>query len=362
MQKHPRVSLFSNGRRALLAASIALAAAFGGVLPGPAFAQGAAASWNAVTSAAAKEGKVTLYHNLSPDGMEVLAREFRKDVPGIEIQLVRLGSAPLSQRFSTEYSSQRHIADVVVTAVDTSIFEGIAGGWAAAWTPPELAAYPSHVNYKGQNMLFNILSVRDAIVWNKQRVREADAPKEWSDLFDPKWKGKVGMNPPWRSVTQQAIVAYWDKLALGDTAARMKSNEVRFFEGSGGVLQAVIRGDVMVAQMVDLPLNSALADGAPIGFTYPKSGTTVSQISTFVASKAPHPNAARVLTNWLLSVKGQTNLQIHGGIAGTRPGIPRMAHLPPTSAISNVVDGLDLLPPAKQKEIVEHWRKTFGVQ
>jgi hypothetical protein len=39
-----------------------------------------------------------------------------------------------------------------------------------------------------------------------------------------------------------------------------------------------------------------------------------------------------------------------------------MAHLPPTSAISNVVDGLDLLPPAKQKEIVEHWRKTFGVQ
>ncbi len=88
----------------------------------------------------------------------------------------------------------------------------------------------------------------------------------------------------------------------------------------------------------------------------------MSQVSTFVSSKAPRPNAARVLTNWLLSAKGQTNLQIHGGLAGTRPGIPRMAHLPPTSTLSNVVDSLDLTPPTKQKEIVEHWRKTFGVQ
>jgi iron(III) transport system substrate-binding protein len=362
MQCKPRALSSGKGRRALLSASIALAAGLGALLPAASWAQGAAPAWSTVTAAAAKEGKVILYHNLSPDGMEVLAREFRKDVPGVEVELVRLGSAALSQRFSTEYSAQRHIADVVVTTVDPSIFAGIAGGWAAAWTPPELAAYPKEVNYKGQNMLFHVLTVRDAIVWNKQRVREADAPKEWADLFDPKWKGKVGMNPPWRSVTQQAIIAYWDKLALGDTAARMKANDVRFFEGSGGVLQAVIRGDVMVAQMLDLPLNSAIADGAPIGFAYPKSGTTVSQVSTFVSSKAPRPNAARVLTNWLLSVKGQTNLQINGGLAGTRPGIPRMAHLPPTSTLSNVVDSLDLTPPAKQKEIVEHWRKTFGVQ
>ncbi|NDH53804.1 MAG: extracellular solute-binding protein [Betaproteobacteria bacterium] len=362
MQKNLRVPVDGKSRRALLTASMALATAFGGVLPGSAAAQGAAASWPTVTSAAAKEGKVTLYHNLSPGGMEVLGQEFRKEFPAIEVELVRLGSAALSQRFATEYSAQRHIADVVVTTVDPSIFEGLAAGWAAAWAPPELAAYPKQVNYKGQNMLFHVLTVRDAIVWNKQRVRDADAPKEWADLFDSKWKGKVGMNPPWRSVTQQAIIAYWDKLALGDTAARMKANDVRFFEGSGGVLQAVIRGDVMVAQMLDLPLNSAIDDGAPIGFVYPKSGTTVSQVSAFVVSKAPHPNAARVLANWLLSVKGQTNLQIHGGLAGTRPGIPRLAHLPPTSSLSNVVDSLDLTPPAKQKEIVEHWRKTFGVQ
>ncbi len=350
------------GRRKLIAAA-SMTLAMGLLVTGRAEAQGTpAAQWNAITAAAAKESKVTFYHNLNPGGMESLAKEFRRDHPGIDVELVRLGSAALSQRFTSEFAANRNIADVVLTAVDQSIFDGVKAGWAEAWVPPELAAYPKNVNYNNLNMLFNVQTVRDTIVWNKQRVRPADAPKEWADLFDPKWKGKVAMNPPWRSVTQQAIIAYWDKLGLGDTAAKMKANDVRFFEGSGGVLQAVIRGDVMVAQMIDLPLDTAVADGAPIAFTYPKSGTTLSQIYIFVSSKAPRPNAAKVLTNWLLSVKGQTNLQTHGGLPGTRPGIPAMAHLPPTSSLSNVVDSLELTPPAKQKEIVEHWRKTFGIQ
>jgi hypothetical protein len=39
-----------------------------------------------------------------------------------------------------------------------------------------------------------------------------------------------------------------------------------------------------------------------------------------------------------------------------------MSHLPATSSLPNTIDGLELLPPAKQKEIVDHWRTTFGIQ
>ncbi|MEO9121733.1 MAG: extracellular solute-binding protein, partial [Burkholderiaceae bacterium] len=274
----------------------------------------------------------------------------------------RLGSAPLIQRFGTEFTSGRNIADALITFPDQRIFDGMKAGWMAAWVPPELKAFPASVNYENKNMLFNIQTAREAIIWNKQKVKPADAPKEWSDLFDPRWKGKVGMNPPWRSVSIQGVVALWEKLGLGDTAAKLKANNVRFFEGSGGILQAVIRGDIYVSEITDLPVNVALADGAPIGFVYPKSGTSLSEGYIFVAAKAPHPNAGRVFTNWLLTERGQTLLQKFAGLSATRPGIPPLSHLPATSTLSNTVNGLSLTPPEKQKEIVDHWRTVFGVQ
>jgi iron(III) transport system substrate-binding protein len=211
-------------------------------------------------------------------------------------------------------------------------------------------------------MLFNVQTAREAIIYNKQRVKPSEVPQEWADLFDPKWKGRIGMNPPWRSVSIQGIVAYWDKLGLGDTAAKMKDNNVRFFEGSGGILQAVIRGDVHVAEISDLPVNVALADGAPIGVVYPKSGTTLSLGYMFVADKAPNPNAGKVLANWLMTEKGQNFLQEYAGLSVTRKGAPPLSHLPTTASLPNTVDGLELLPPAKQKQIVDHWRTTFGIQ
>ncbi len=321
-----------------------------------------AEQWKTIQDAAKKEGKIVLYHNLNPAGSELLANAFREAYPDIDIEMTRLGSAPLIQRFGTEFTSGRNLADAVITFPDERIFDGIKAGWMTAWTPPELKVYPKKVNYEGKNVLFNIQTARETLVWNTQKVKKGEEPKEWADLADPKWKGKVGMNPPWRSVAIQGIVAYWQKIGLGDMATKLKNNNVRFFEGSGGILQAVIRGDVHVAELTDLPLNTALDDGAPVAFIYPKSGTTLSEGYVFVAKKAPHPNAGKVFANWLLTEKGQTLLQKYAGLSATRPGIPPLSHLPATSELSNTVDGLSLTPPDKQKQIVEHWRTVFGVQ
>ena len=318
--------------------------------------------WPAIEVSGSKEGKVVLYHNITPPGAELLVKEFRKSYPDIDVEATRFASASLIERFSTEFAAQRYLADVVVTVPDERIFKGMAAGWMSAWIPPEIQYYPVQGNYENKNMLFNINTAREALIWNKKKVKPADAPKEWVDLFNPRWKGKVGMNPPWRSVGPQGVIAYWEKLGLGDTAVLLKENNVRFFEGSGGVLQAVIRGDVLLAEVSDLPLNVALADGAPIGVIYPASGTILSQGYVFVAGKAPHVNAGKVFANWLLSEQGQIRLQQFAGLPAARPGIPALSHLPANAELSNAVDGLALTPPAKQKEIVDHWRKVFGIQ
>jgi iron(III) transport system substrate-binding protein len=227
------------------------------------------------------------------------------------------------------------------------------------WTPPEASNFPPKMIQ--DNQLFTLQHAREAIIWNKNRVKDSEAPKEWADLLDPKWKGKIGMNPPWRSVSIQQIVAFLEDKGI-DLAEGLKANDVKFFEGSGGIIQAVIRGDVHVAELTDLPLNPMLEDGAPVGFVYPKSGTTLSSGKAFVAKKAPHPNAAKVFLNWLMSQEGQEALQKHAGLSVTRKGIPPLSNLPATSEIPNTVDGEDILTPERQKKIVNHWRTVFGVR
>lgn len=343
----------SRRRRALrLMAAVAAAVTFAGPV--------AAQSWEETVAAANKEGSITFYNNLQPNGIEPLLAEFNKAYPEIVPEQIRLGSNPLIERFETEFSSGRNLVDVLITFPDERITKGLAQGWMAEWTPPELANFPAEINT--DNKLFTLQYARESIIWNKTRVSDEEAPKEWTDLFDPKWKGKVGMNPPWRSVSIQQIVAFWEDIGIENSAQKFKDNDVLFFEGSGGIIQAVIRGDVWIAELTDLPLNPLLEDGAPVGFVYPASGTTLSANRAFVAAKAPHPNAAKVFLNWLMTEEGQIALQQHCGLSVTRNGVPPLSNLPATSALSNVVNGEDILSSERQGKIVTEWRTVFGIQ
>jgi iron(III) transport system substrate-binding protein len=343
-------------RRAFAGAALAAAA----LAPRRSAAQGADQPWSEVVAAARREGSVVFYNNLQPNGIEPLLQRFHEANPGIRAEYIRLGSNPLIERFQTEFNAGRHLADVMITFPDERVDEGMKRGWMLRWTPPELSHFPSAMNRDG--MGFVLQQARECIIWNRNLVRPNEAPREWADLFDPKWRGRVGMNPPWRSVSVQQIVAFWEDKGFADAAERLKANQVRFFEGSGGIIQAVIRGDVRVAHLTDLPLNPLLEDGAPIGFVYPDSGTTLSSGVAWVAGKAPHPNAAKVLLNWLMTAEGQVALQTHCGLAVTRNGAPPLSKLPATSQLRNAVDGEGLLTPERQQRIVRHWREVFGVR
>lgn len=347
-----------NVTRRTALAGLGAAAAFGAFAP-----RGVSAEedWAEVQAAALREGTLSFYHNLRPQGVEQLLAEFRKANPGIQTEQIRLGSAALIERFASEFNAGRNIADVMLTFPDDTMFAGVdKAGWAAEWTPPELSAFKPAVNHG--NKAFAVHTSRNVIIYNKQRVKSADAPKEWTDLWDPKWKGKVGMDPPWRSIAVQGLIAFFPKIGTADAAQKMKANDVRFFEGSAGVFQAVLRGDVLLATLADLPLEPGLEDGAPIGFVYPKSGTAINDGYVIVSARAPHPNVGKVFVNWLMSAPGQLVLQEQGGLPATRPGVPPLKFIPPTSELSNTINSLTIVNGPEQAKTIEVWRETFGIR
>ena len=319
-----------------------------------------AETWKETEAAARKEGAVVLYHNFQPASAERIVAAFNADYPEIKVGEVRLPSGAFYPRFAAEYAGGKSEADACSAAWDEQLHAWVKQGWMAEWQPPEAAQLPEDSRF-GTHM-WGIQAVREMIIYNTRKVSAAEAPKDWPDLFDAKWKGRIGMNPPWRSVGPQLALAFFEKkLGIKDTAERMKALDVRFFNGSAGVIQATLRGDISVALLTDLPLNAALADGVPLKAVYPKSGVPYHPIVTFVPAKVAHPNAGRVIVNWLMSEKGQIAIQELSGAPGTRRGLKAPAYVPSNAEIP-AVSGGSLLDPDTQKRIVSHWRSVFQVQ
>ena len=319
-----------------------------------------AQTWKEIEAAARKEGAVVLYHNFQPASAERIVAAFNADYPEISVGEVRLPSGAFYPRFATEYTGGKSEADACSASWDERLHAWAKQGWMAEWQPPEAAGLPEDSRFG--NQMWGIQAVREMIIYNTRKVSAGDAPKDWPDLFDIKWKGRVGMNPPWRSTGPQTALAFLEKkFGIKDAAERMKALDVRFFNGSAGVIQATLRGDISVALLTDLPLNAALADAVPLKGVYPPSGVPYLPIVTFVPAKTAHPNAGRVIVNWLMSEKGQTAIQELSGAPGTRRGLKAPAYVPSNGQIPAVA-GASLLDGATQKRIVDHWRSVFQVQ
>jgi iron(III) transport system substrate-binding protein len=318
------------------------------------------ADWPAIEAEARKVGKLTLYHNLPPPGDEGVIAAFEAAYPGIKVETVRLGSAAMMQRFGAETAAGVCRADALMTNYDETENSWIDKGWVLQWAPPEAAVYPPE--FRHRDHFFSTQLYREAIIYNTTRIKPADAPKQYADLFDPKWKGKIGLNPPWRSVTVQGTVAFWEKrLGITGIAQKLKDNDVRFFSGSAGVVQAVVRGDVWIASLIDPAVINALADGAPIAAIYPESGVPAAVANVFVPAKAPSTAAGKLFVNWLLSEKGQTALQDSSGAPVTRPGIKPPKFVPPNSALKITLSP-PLLTPDYQQAMLKEFRTIFNVQ
>jgi len=148
------------------------------------------------------------------------------------------------------------------------------------------------------------------LMWNKNYLQayKLPAPKEWTDLTNPKYYGHLVISAPSRSGTTHLTVevmlqAYgWDKgwgLLLNSGG-----NMGAITERSFGVPEAVVSGQYGIGVVIDFFGLSAIASGQPVDFAYP-SLTSVVPASVAIVKGAPNPDNAKAFVNYLLSDTGQ---------------------------------------------------------
>jgi iron(III) transport system substrate-binding protein len=191
-------------------------------------------------------------------------------------------------------------------------------------------------------------------------VRADEAPKTLQDLLDPKWKGQIGIVSP---VINDYALSYF--LALDHQLGPDKSQ--KFFEalaaqkplffGPNGVpvAQGVKNGQFAIAiaflshvYSVGGGMSGPLAV-APV----PAYSTTGMGISVGVIANAPHPNAARLFVDYLLSSEGPKLLRQFGYVPTFRGAEPPEAFKATTI--------LPAPPPADLDQLRQRLRDIFGL-
>ncbi|UUE28829.1 substrate-binding domain-containing protein (plasmid) [Rhodococcus qingshengii] len=274
-------------------------------------------SWNDVVAAAEREGTVTLYSSQNTTILDSVKSAFHAKYPEITLEYVRGTDADLNPRVEMENKTGKGIADVHVVT-DTAWIASAAdsGSYSQELRGPSFdnPVYQPDSSIKNNRMFLNVAATF-GLGWNTDAV--ATNLTDPRDVLDPKYKGRVGVVSPVGIASYVDLYRFYRENFGDDFQQRLAAQEPRIYPSALGIAQALTSGEIVVAPMVQ-PLVQEVKSGAPVNWTLP----TPSWGTPFyghIASVAPHPNAAQVLADFLVSTEGQTAQAI--GVATALPDI-----------------------------------------
>jgi iron(III) transport system substrate-binding protein len=139
------------------------------------------------------------------------------------------------------------------------------------------------------------------IVYNTSLVKEADAPKSWSDLLDPRWDGKIGI---WvRGEGQGALAASWGIDKVVDYVRKMNARHPVLLPSTFPLAQQVAAGEILVGFGLNHSAQIPIRRGAPIKVVV-ADPAPISTLYSFVPVKAKNPSGGALLALWLATPEG----------------------------------------------------------
>jgi iron(III) transport system substrate-binding protein len=157
-------------------------------------------------------------------------------------------------------------------------------------------------------------------------VAEKDRPKDWPDLLDPKWKGKIGMDEEefeWYGT----LVDYWGREKAGKFIRAFAAQQPQLRRGHSLLAQLLAAGEFPAAIVFPFEIEQLKQKGAQVDWSATSDPIVTSINVIALSTKAPHTNAGKLLINYILSEEGQTIIKNVSRVP-LRPGIkPTMAKL-----------------------------------
>jgi iron(III) transport system substrate-binding protein len=284
------------------ACAVTLLAILAGVQPSSGQSSAPDARLEALVKAAKAEGTVMIYHTSAVATFKPVFNAFAEKY-GITVRNYYATGTPLSVRFASEVAAGSIQADVFYTS-DTSIFSTYAASFQkfSAESLPNYATLPDNLKLEN-GLAVSSVQLAYSMFYNTNKVSQSERPRTWQDLADPKWKGKTLMIEPRSSVSFRAPYNVI-RTIHSDILAKLANNAPRISESGTSAVQQLAAGTGFVAY-AGYPVHAEplIAKGAPVRWVTVE-GPVIARRTWIGAVRGPHPNAARLLVNFLTSIEG----------------------------------------------------------
>jgi ABC-type Fe3+ transport system substrate-binding protein len=260
-----------------------------------------------LVEAAKKEGQVLLYTTHIVDQIvRPLIKGFQTYVPGVDVKYVRGDGLSLTVRLTNEARANRVQSDI--WCLVDSVGQVLQNGFAEEFEVPSAKELPQALVDPKHRWIATNIGVRSA-AYNTQLVPKEFAPRSYQNLLDPRWKGKIVWNPKsmtgaWgfiatviKSMGENEGMSYLRKLA--------KQDVVPLPIAIRAVLDRVIAGEYAIGlEMNNTHAAISEAQGAPVKWVPLDPVSQTLQVAG-VTKGAPHPNAAKLFLDFMVSRTGQ---------------------------------------------------------
>jgi iron(III) transport system substrate-binding protein len=312
-----------------------------------------ATSQSALIEAAKKEGKVVWYTSMAIDTSKPLLDAFLKEYPFIKADLVRAGEEQLTNRMLSETRAGQWLFDAVSTS---SIGALIERKMITPYLAPERDAFMDQFK-DPQGYWTGVFANNLILAYNTKMVAAKDAPKDYPDLLDPRWKGQILMDPTdydWFGT----LIAAWGREKTVQYMQRLAKQQPSWRRGHGLTAQLLGAGETGLAWAYSFRIERMKREGAPVEWieTFDPVVVTISGIG--LSAKATSPNAAKLLINFATSKRGQEMVREMRRIPArgdVKPFAPKMdqSKLKLKAVPKEVYSGLD--------DHAREFRKIFGL-
>jgi len=264
-----------------------------------------------LTSCGGDSGGRTTLTVYSPHGKELLEhyeQEFERANPAVDVQWVDMGSQEVLDRVRAERSNPQ--ADVWFGA-PAEIFERAARERLLESYAPTWANVVSEEARDSESRWFGTYLTPEVIAYNSEAVSDAEAPKDWDDVLDPKWKGKVLIRNPIESGTMRAIFGAMILRAMDSTRSpepgydwlrRLDAN-VKEYTVNPTVLYTKLgrqEGVITLYNMPDITIQQQR--GYKVKYVSAAGGTRLLLDGIAIVSGTDHPPEARAYYEFVTSV------------------------------------------------------------
>jgi iron(III) transport system substrate-binding protein len=144
------------------------------------------------------EGNVTWYiAQLNTETAEAMGKAFSARYPGIVVSVIRTTGQVAYERLLQELKNNAPQCDVF-SSTDIAQYPALKARGALAVYRPEGAdgLLPAAKETADPGYYYPSAMIAHLMIYNAAKVKEADAPRSWTDLLDPKWKDRVATGHP----------------------------------------------------------------------------------------------------------------------------------------------------------------------